>query len=150
MSIKIFTGLGELAGKVSSTQEKPVIGKLNLPSVVSDLAGPRFDSDAVDTELAPVAKPTTGTPQIPQHVFPSHPTSTRPGPQVLSRPSAAAPYETLFHEFDFEAIPFYNFWTDDEEDHAEQRGERKLDEIPRFIKLVWRQAPDLPQLMGVV
>lgn len=66
-------------------------------------------------------------------------------PQVFSQESAPAPYETLFTDFQLEAYPFYNFWTRDERTNdSELRGNRKLEDLPRFIKVVWTPAPDLP------
>lgn len=65
-------------------------------------------------------------------------------PQIFSDTSVISPYETLFHEFDFEVFSFYNFWTSDEQTNdKEPLGGRILDEVPRFIKLSWIPAPDL-------
>jgi hypothetical protein len=72
--------------------------------------------------------------------------SVEPQPQVYSAESSFAPYETLFHDFDLEAIPFYNFWTDDETTNdREARGDRDLQDIPRFIKVVWNPVSDVPR-----
>lgn len=54
-----------------------------------------------------------------------------------------APFETIFRDFKLEAFPFYNFWTADETTRSEERGARSLDELPRFVKLVWNSAPDI-------
>jgi len=66
-------------------------------------------------------------------------------PQLFSADSGNAPFETLFHDFDIEAFPSYNFWTPDElTNDRDARGDRKFEDLPRFIKVVWNAAPDLP------
>lgn len=71
--------------------------------------------------------------------------NTRIRPQLFSADSGHAPFETLFHDFSIEAFPFYNFWTHDERTNdRDERGDRKLEDIPRFIKVTWNIAPDLP------
>lgn len=66
-------------------------------------------------------------------------------PLVMSKESALASCETLFRGFDLQCFVFYNFWTPDEETNDEQDvGDRRLEDVPRFIKLSWRKAPDLP------
>jgi hypothetical protein len=66
-------------------------------------------------------------------------------PQVYSADSGPAPFETLFHDFNVEAFPFYNFWTPDElTNDRDERGDRKIEDLPRFIKVCWNPAPDLP------
>ena len=65
-------------------------------------------------------------------------------PQVFSAESGRAPFETLFHDFNLEAYPFYNFWAPDElTNENDVRGDRKLEDLPRFIKVIWNIAPDL-------
>lgn len=65
-------------------------------------------------------------------------------PQVFSQHSVDGPFETFFHDFEFEAIPFYNFWTNDESTNDQDiLGNRKLSEVPRFVKLVWKTAPEI-------
>jgi hypothetical protein len=63
--------------------------------------------------------------------------------KVISQQSGMAPFETLFDDLEFEALPFYNFWEKDEETTVRDRGNLNADELPRYIKLVWTQAPDL-------
>jgi hypothetical protein len=66
--------------------------------------------------------------------------------QVLSQESGPAPYETLFNDFDIETFPVYNFWTADElTNDDEDRGNRKLEDVPRYVRVVWNSAPDLPE-----
>lgn len=66
-------------------------------------------------------------------------------PQVYSAESSPAPFETLFHDFEIEAFPFYNFWTPDElTNDRDERGNRKIEDLPRFIKVTWNSAPNLP------
>lgn len=65
-------------------------------------------------------------------------------PQTYSADSLPAPFETIHHDFKVEAVPFYNFWTDDETTNdREDRGDRNLDDVPRFIKVSWVTAPVL-------
>jgi hypothetical protein len=68
----------------------------------------------------------------------------RVSPLILSEESQMAPADTFFRDFRLEAIPRYNFWTEDEitNDRVEL-GNRKLEDVPRYIKLVWDPAPDL-------
>lgn len=66
-------------------------------------------------------------------------------PKVFSAVSGQVPFETLFHDFNIEVFPFYNFWVPDElTNNRDARGERKLEDVPRFIKVTWDIAPDLP------
>lgn len=69
--------------------------------------------------------------------------ATSEKPRLLSQESGFAPFETLYHEFNFEAIPVYNFWEQDEEKISVDRGNVPLEEMPRYIRLVWDEAPDL-------
>jgi hypothetical protein len=65
--------------------------------------------------------------------------------RILSKESGVAPYETLFHDFDLEAYSFFNYWTTDETTNDTLNLEnRDVNEMPRFVKLVWNTAPDLP------
>lgn len=67
-------------------------------------------------------------------------------PRKFSKESASAPYDTIFFDFGLEAIPFYNFWTEDEtQNDREDRGNRKLEDIPRFVRVVWNRSPILPK-----
>ena len=66
-------------------------------------------------------------------------------PQLYSQYSAPAPFETLFHDFDIQAFPYYNFWTPDElTNDKDEPGNRKFEDMPRFIKVFWTPAPNLP------
>lgn len=58
--------------------------------------------------------------------------------------SGIAPFDTLFDQYDIEARPQYNFWERDEEKTAEEREMRDPAELPRYVKLSWNQAPDVP------
>lgn len=65
-------------------------------------------------------------------------------PQTFSHESSLAPYETLYNDFLLNAEPVYNFWVDDEETNdQEEKGERKLDELPRYMRINWQIAPNL-------
>lgn len=96
------------------------------------------------------AQPRSGMPNtvppaaivLPVSVPPS-PAQLVPPVRAQSKESGIAPFETLFHELDLEAIPYYNFWEQDEE-HSGHPSGRDFDELPRFIKLAWEPAPDLP------
>lgn len=66
--------------------------------------------------------------------------------KVLSRESGVAPYETFFHDFDLEAFSFFNYWTADEGTNDTLMLEnRDINDMPRFVKVVWNSAPDLPE-----
>jgi hypothetical protein len=65
-------------------------------------------------------------------------------PEIFSKESSQAPFETLFNDFNLKVTPVYNFWTDDEltNDHDEL-GDRDPDSVPRYVKISWDPAPDL-------
>lgn len=66
-------------------------------------------------------------------------------PLVLSQESSFGHTDTLFRDLDLQCFPFYNFWVSDEETNDEQDvGDRKLTDVPRFVKLSWKRAPELP------
>lgn len=62
----------------------------------------------------------------------------------FSGDSGIVQYETLFEDLDIQAFPVYNFWTPDEmSDDKTPRGNRSIDELPRFVKVSWMPAPVL-------
>ena len=63
--------------------------------------------------------------------------------KVVSQQSGMAPFETLYYNLNLEAIPSYNFWEKDEETTTRDRGNLSAEELPRYIKLVWDEAPDV-------
>jgi len=66
-----------------------------------------------------------------------------PSRVIETKTSTTAPYCSLYNSFRFEAIPVYNFFVEDEElNDDEPRGDRKLRDIPRYIHLKWRRAPN--------
>lgn len=66
--------------------------------------------------------------------------------QLVSEESSIAAFESIFDNFVLEVYPFYNYWTQDERKNgSEERGGRNLDELPRFIKVTWNRAPDMPR-----
>lgn len=66
--------------------------------------------------------------------------------RILSQESGLAPYETFFHDFELEAFSFFNYWTSDESiNDALQLENRDINDMPRFVKLAWNPAPDLPE-----
>jgi hypothetical protein len=72
------------------------------------------------------------------------PVSSSSPAKIVSQDSGPAPFETLFHDLDLQATPFYNYWEQGEETSTHERGSQKLEDLPRFIKLSWIPAPDLP------
>jgi hypothetical protein len=65
-------------------------------------------------------------------------------PLVFSKESGPGTNETLFIEFHLDALPFYNFWVEDETTNDNDSiGDRKLSDVPRFIKVVWDSAPEI-------
>jgi len=129
MSSKIFSfGLGDLGGILtnSGATTKPVTHPLGgvvvqpRKSVVSDLSEKEDAVELGDFEVikTPISK------------------------IVSSKESGPASFSTIFNDFDFEAVPTYNFWTKDEDTNENQdRGKRSLVDVPRYIKLKWKGAP---------
>lgn len=65
-------------------------------------------------------------------------------PKVYSQVSGDAPFETLFNEFDLVAQPVYNFWTEDElTNDTDELGKRNLADVPRYVELRWKIAPQI-------
>ena len=83
----------------------------------------------------------SGGPSEP-YEFPPQP-SNSPA-KIVSKESGLAPFETLFHDFNLQAIPFYNYWEKSEETSTHERGSQKLEDLPRYVKLSWIPAPDIP------
>lgn len=71
------------------------------------------------------------------------PVSSSSPAKIVSQDSGPAPFETLFHDFDFQAIPVYNYWEKSEETSEHERGSQKLEDLPRYVKLSWIAAPDI-------
>ncbi len=84
--------------------------------------------------------PAATDPNTPVEPFPSDTTSPA---KIVSRGSGPAPFETLYHDFNLQALPFYNFWEQGEEMSEHERGNQKLEDVPRYIKLSWLPAPDI-------
>jgi hypothetical protein len=91
--------------------------------------------------VQPINPPAVQPPQI--VVDPPPPPRKIDPKTILSQDSGMAPFETLFHDLQLQAIPYYNFWEKGEEKSEHERGSQDLTEIPRFIKLAWTAAPDL-------
>lgn len=72
------------------------------------------------------------------------PASSSSPAKVISKESGPAPFETLYHEFNLQALPVYNFWEQGEEESEHDHGNQKLEDMPRYIKLSWIAAPDIP------
>ena len=171
MSIKLISGLGVIAHPfavdahystavasyspvlansrsriVVDTAAKPILGNLNIPTiaarVIPALPQPSFQPTTPPPEPAPLSS----DPSAAGHITlpPNFTTQPVVAPQLFSQESARANFETFFHEFTLEAVPFYNFWVPDEETNdKEERGDRHLEDIPRYIKVVWERAPNL-------
>lgn len=139
MAIKRFSGLGDIVKSVNDDIRRAVA------TVTSKLS--TFDRPATHAVPAAFDKVTPNRPKLGKLII----KQAKQPPQILSKTSQPAPYETLFHELELEAVPFYNFWTEDEKiSEGAPRGDRKMADIPRFIKLSWNEAPDLPALSGFI
>lgn len=170
--IKVFTGLGvfshpyDVEGQASAATIEgspffgttnsnivvdhvalPVLGNMNNPSLVNKVF-PAIPSPV--TVYAPpqvLPAPLSANPALAGPATPSFVTVTpQVDPQVFSEESSPASYETLFHDFDVDVYPTYNFWVADEDTNdRDAAGDRKLDDIPRFNRVVWNPAPDIRQ-----
>ena len=74
---------------------------------------------------------------------PPIPASALPGALELTNESGVAPYESLFNSFDLSSVPVYNFWVEDEGNESEEKGSRDLSELPRYVVVSWKIAPDV-------
>jgi hypothetical protein len=163
MSVKLLTGLGitshpfDVEGRSSqalvegssyfnSSQAnilidhvaKPMLGNLNVPSLRTNVFPQTRTNMILPNKAVPNSSPIPSIATVTTVIEPS----------VMSAESAPAPYETIFNDFDFEAIPHYNFWVSDEYAvDTEDQGDRKLEDIPRYIKLVWKPAPQIKELI---
>lgn len=152
MSIKIFgKGLGESVHPFNSDES---VTQTVASSPLEGLKTERAIRDFLAPKSLPLSNNLRNAVQIPtgdiRKNFSIAPLD-RPvqnlklGPQLFSGRSAEAPFETFFHDLDLGAYPFYNFWTADElTNDRDDLGTRKLEDVPRFVKLVWKTAPDLP------
>ena len=132
MAIKVLNGLGVVLDRISDVSS-PVGGSTSgdndVTVDVSQLPVTRFIQER--TPYAPDFKMETGK-------FSSTPS------KVESQYSSEASYSTLFNTFDLRAEPFYNYYVADEASNdLEDIGDRRLADIPRYIKVSWRQAPDI-------
>lgn len=131
---------------VVDTAARPILGNLNIPAIAQKIIPALPQPSFTVTPPPPVPAPLSSDPSAAGHVTlpPSFTTQPIVAPQLYSQESARANFETFFHEFTVEAVPFYNFWVPDEETNdKEERGDRQLEDIPRYIKVVWERAPDL-------
>ena len=63
---------------------------------------------------------------------------------IVSRESDNAAFDTFFHDFNLTCQPSLNFWTSDElTNDKDEVGNRKIEELPRYISINWTPAPDL-------
>lgn len=65
---------------------------------------------------------------------------------ISSLPSIAVRHSTIFENFGFNATATYNFYTADEKIVRELDPLIPLNELPRYVMLSWRRAPDLNNL----
>lgn len=131
---------------VVDTAARSYLGNLNIPSVaakiIPSLPQPSFQVKQPDPIPATLSSDPASAGKV--TLPPNFTTEPIVPPQIFSLESARANYETFFHEFYTEAVPFYNFWVPDEETNdKDERGDRQLYDIPRYIKVVWERAPDL-------
>ena len=130
MSIKIFKGLGTLAS--TSTAEQ----RVSTSNVVDKTV--RVDS---------VPPQTTRLNNFPIAAVSVVPTVT---PELFSQDSGYASYDTIYHEFMLRAEPVYNFWTEDETTNdVEDRGDRELVDLPRYVRVSWNVSPKLTKKKDV-
>lgn len=168
MSLKIFSGLGvfthpfDVEGQASSAivEKSPFFGTSNARIVVDHVARPvlgNMNNPALINRIFP-AIPSPVTLYNPPPALPA-PLSANPAqaaspafisvtpqvdPEVVSQESGQASFDTIYHEFDIDVYPTYNFWVADEQTNDTQDvGDRHLDDIPRFNRVVWNPAPDL-------
>lgn len=142
MSIKIFgKGLGQ-ADRLDSTSSPVDVPQTSDTAQITRNTALFATGQGVNPNGDPTVLRTTfqaagGSPAINVDL--------RLKPQVFSGVSGQVPFETLFSDFDLQIFPFYNFWTPDElTNDRDERGDRQLSDIPRFIKVSWLVAPDLP------
>jgi hypothetical protein len=82
-----------------------------------------------------IEQPSTTGSDLPPPVIPPSPA------KIFSQESGLAPFETLFHDLNLIATPVYNFWEYSEETSTPDRGNQKIDDLPRYIRLDWDPAP---------
>lgn len=120
---------------------KPALGNLGIPSQDKKVSSAPITVVPTPVPIpAPLPKPLSALGRVANPKPASNPVSFVPDiqPQVFSSDSSQAPFETIFNEFQLQAVPFYNFWTADETTNdTEDRGGRNLDDVPRFIKVSW-------------
>ena len=145
MSIKFFKGLGQVAKE--SVSNPISIGQSDPGVIERDenlfRSGHAVFADDDQTTL----KSFVQVPGSEDNGFTVVPfvMNLQISPQVFSAESGQAPFETLFHDFDLKVFPFYNFWTPDElTNDKDERGERRFEDLPRYVKISWIPAPDLP------
>lgn len=69
-----------------------------------------------------------------------------PPSRTDSQESGFACWDTLFHDFRISATSVYNHYrSDEEENRTEERGDRRIDEMPRLIRVRWTPAPLLQE-----
>lgn len=144
MSLSRFLGLGEIFNKFDPTGLSSVSSVDTgdkTSRIVVDFASIQNKEGAISrlTNLTPSPvivsnKSSTGHPLLIPDVI----------PLVISKESGPSSAETLFNDFNFKAVPVYNFWVDDEMTNDKQAiGDRKLIDVPRYIKLTWDPSPEL-------
>ena len=138
MSIKRF---GSMTDDTTSSPFKKT-GETSSDSVGGSTVGKNVRV-VVDNTL----KPSLGSTYVPSRDlagFNEHKIVPANDSKLLSVESGQMPYETLFNDFDLQVWPHYNFWTADElTNENEELGNRKIDEVPRYVVVSWLTAPDL-------
>lgn len=144
MSLKIFTGLGILPNLTKAFTDKKVITVEKLKTTAAPLSS--FNSANVGTMSnqpvplgTPIQKINMQIQDLQNKIFePS---------RVDSQQSIAGVYSTIFDKFDFKANVTYNFFVEDEETNDKEAYDgRPLDDVPRYITLTWKKAPQKKDL----
>lgn len=131
MSIKIFRGLGTFNSSLAA-ETQVTSSPLSAKMVIADSVPPPPPSKIPTSALTTVA------------VVPNVAVVPTVAPELFSQDSGYAAYDTLHHEFDLRAEPVYNYWTEDETTNdREDRGDRDLSDVPRYIRLTWNVSPKL-------
>lgn len=137
----------------------PVQGNLGIPSTLPSILDDEQHADStavfdgggmIGPSPVPASLTTIGNSSRPVPAGTAT-TIVRITPQTFSKESGLAPFDLIFHDFDVQALPVYNFWTIDElTDDKTERGERKLEDVPRYVRVSWERAPDIQNVRALI
>jgi len=145
MAVKFFSfgGLGDTVGVFDSNSDTGLPGGLGDPigGRVISADGIVVISDFNEEDDRDLAAPII--PEANNGLVSDFEVTTEPQFSVVeTRESSPGSFNTLFTAFKFEAIPHYNYYIEDEETNDDEpRGNKKVEDIPRYIKLKWQRAP---------